>query len=423
LLIGVILVACDSGDDPRPVSRFLPEDTYSRQIVGRVLAGTEPVPGALVHVDPTPGYASDETLTAKIGDAGDFGRTVPTDAAGAYRFQFAPFVYDLSIRHERELLAFRGLAVRAFDAPLAVEASPAGFHATVVPSTDPPPKAGNAIAYFVSGAEARASAEPQSGAPGWHDVTFRHFDSTITLHAIEYDAARGPAAAVAEGRLTVRVQQGTVVSPVVPMTPLSTTLRVVFEATPPAGYALAPLEVEMDLGLRTSTVPVARLEPGVPIDITIAKDARYLVHARATLGGAVSDSGRHLFNSYEGKIALTLPGPVTSEAPIDDRTPPLPSSPATLDAAGILAASIDKGVVEHALAPESGDGTSVRVATSSRATTLPDVAALGLPRPTGRYVWTLQHFPMLPHIDNLAGEDGRITQPSWRSAPRTIVLR
>ena len=40
-------------------------------------------------------------------------------------------------------------------------------------------------------------------------------------------------------------------------------------------------------------------------------------------------------------------------------------------------------------------------------TTLPDVGRLGLPRPTGRYLWTLEHYPMLPHIDNLSGDDGQ----------------
>ena len=75
------------------------------------------------------------------------------------------------------------------------------------------------------------------------------------------------------------------------------------------------------------------------------------------------------------------------------------------------------------LTPESGEGPVIRVVTSSRSTTLPDATVLGFSRPTGRHAWTFQHFPTLPHVDNLSGEDGRIYPPSWTSAPRVIVLR
>jgi hypothetical protein len=417
VLVGVILLGgCDSGEDPKPTSRFGVEDRFARQLAGRVLAGTEPVAGALVHVDPAPGYAADETLAERVGDAGvQFGRTTPTNAAGEYRLQFAPFVYDLSVRHERELVVFRGVAVRFFNASLPVEAPVSGFTATVVPTTDPPTKAGNAVAYFVSGADARTiGADAGPSAPGAREVRFRQFDSTITLHAVEYVAARGPAAAVAEGRLDVRVHQGTVVTPIVPMTLVADTAKVTkFDAPPPAGFTLAPFDVEMDLGLRTSAVRVASVEPGAPLEIALVKDARYAVRARATQGSAVSESGRMFFNPADAKVTCVLPGPVSFDV----------SEPTTLETGGVLAATIDRGAVEHVLVPESGAGTIVHVVTSSRATTLPDVSAFGLPRPTGRYLWSLQHFPKVPHIDNLSGEDGRVVQPSFRSSARVIELR
>jgi hypothetical protein len=203
----------------------------------------------------------------------------------------------------------------------------------------------------------------------------------------------------------------------------------VFEATPPPGFALQPLEVEMDLGLRTSTIPVTRIAPGEPLDISIVAGARYTVHGRAVQAdGAVSDSGRFIFNSYDGKIPLTLPGPISAEAPIDDDAIATGKAsntlgPTTLDAGGVLAARIGKGVIEHVLAPESGVGPVIRVVTASRATTLPDATVFGLAQPSGRHLWTFQHFPTLPRVDFLAGEDGRLTSPSWMSAPRVLVVR
>ena len=97
--------------------------------------------------------------------------------------------------------------------------------------------------------------------------------------------------------------------------------------------------------------------------------------------------------------------------------------PPTLDAGGVLAVRLGKGVVEHVLAPESGAGPILRVVTSSRETTLPDATAFGLARPLGRHLWTFQHFPKLPRVSFLGGEDGRIAPPSWTSAPRLIVIR
>ncbi len=304
-----------------------------------------------------------------------------------------------------------------------VDAPVRGFRATLVPTIEPPPKAGNAVAFFVSGPAARTLREATTS--GSREVVFRQFESTVTLHAVEYIAMRGPAAAVAEGRVEVRVRDGSVVPAVVPMTHVPTMLKVVFDATPPPEHTLAPLDLEMDLGVRTSTLPVTRIDRGVPLDLAIVTGANYYVRARATRGAAVSDSGRVLVDPALGTISLVMPAPISSEAPIDDGAPATgaPSSPPVLDAGGVLAARFANGVVEHVLAPESGDGPIVRVLTSSRATTLPDATTMGLPRPTGRYLWTVRAFPLLPHIDNLSGQDARVKTASWTSAPKVIVVR
>ena len=422
---GGALVACDSAEEPLPASTFT--DPFPNELVGHVHAGTEPVAGALIRVDPSQGFPADPRLLAAAESDPRLARTTTTDAAGAYRIQFAPFVYDLSLTHDRDLYVFHDLVPRGFDPSFAVDAPVKGFKARVLPVTNPPARAGNATAYFVSGDAARAIV-PVTDASGAFDATFRHFDSTITLHAIEYVAAAGPAAAVAEGKVDVHVRDGVVVTPVLAMTLITLTGAATFEVTPPPGYLLEPIAMEMDFGLRTSAVPMplTHVVPGHTLSFAVATDARYFVRARATQGGAVSDSGRFFINPFAGN-ALTLPPPVSSEAPIDDQAIPMGEgttpAPGELATGGTLAARLTKGIVEHALLPESGTGTTVHVVTGERATTLPDASALGLVPPTGRYLWTVQSFPTLSFTDRLNGEDGRVNPPSWKSAPRLIVVR
>ena len=423
------IVACDRGEDPKPASTFADLDPTSRDLIGHVHAGTEVVAGAFVRVDPSAGFAASPLLLAAGDTNPRFTRTGATDTGGFYRFEFAPFVYDLSVAHGRDLYVFHDVLTRAFDPVFAVEPPITGFKARVLATTNPPPAAGNATVFFVSGADARTIA-PVPETPGALDTVFRRFDSTITLHAIEYVAAGGPAAAVAEGKLDVRVRDGVVVSPVLPMTPITAIAAATFEVTPPAGYSLAPLELEMDLGIRTSAVPLplTHAVPGAILNFAVATDARYYVRARATQGGAVSDSGRFRVNPFD-KNPLVLPPPVSTEAPIDDQAMPMGegtttmNAPAVLALGGPLAARLTKGIVEHALVPEGGTGTIVHVVTPERTTSLPDASALGLPPPSGRYLWTVQSFPTLGSTDRLGGEEGRVIPASWTSAPRVIVVQ
>lgn len=422
----VALSACDSGPDVTPASTFPDPVTNQWQLVGHVRAGTEPVGGALMRVDVSDGFTVDpQTQAAANGDARFF-RTTTTDAAGGYRFSFAPFVYDLSIAHASDLYVFHELMMRVFDPPLAVDAPVTGFEARVVPSTSPPPVAGHAIAYFVSGTDARALV-PIASAAGAFDVTFGQFDSTVTLHAVEYVAASGLAAAVAEGKVDVHVRDGVFASPVLAMTPVTAIAAATFEATPPPGYELAPLEMEMDFGLRTSAVPLplTHIVLGQILNFGVATDARYFVHARATHGGAISSSGRNLVNPFD-KNTLVLPPPISTEAPIEDTATPVGEgatpAPVVLPVGGTLSVRITTGIVEHALVPQTGRGTTFHLVTGERTTTLPDATALGLASPRGLYVWTVQSFPTLLFTDRLDGDDGRVATPSWTSAPRVIVV-
>ena len=409
--LSAALLACDTAEDPLPPSTFPDPFPSSSQLVGHVWAGTEPVGSALVRVDPSAGFPADPRLLAAGDTDPRFARTTTSDAAGAYRLQFAPFVYDLSLTHDRDLYVFRDLVTRAFEPPIAVEEPVAGFAARVVPSTSPPPRAGDATAYFVSGDDARALVAATGGA-GTFDATFRRFDSTVTLHAVEYVAAEGLASAVAEGKVDVRIRSGLVVSPVVTMTPITLAGMATFSVTPPTGYVLESIAMEMDFGLRTSAVPLplTHIAPGQPLKFAVATDARYFVRARAKQGAAVSDSGRFYLNPFTDN-ALVLPAPVSTDAPNE------------LVTGGTLVARLTKGIVEHALLPESGSGTSIHVVIGVEDTTLPDARALGLVPPTGRYLWTVQTFPTLAFTDRLTGRDARVSPPSWTSAPRVIVLR
>ncbi len=425
-LASAVLIACDSGPDVTPVSTFPEPTPASREIVGHVRAGTEPVAGALVRVDPSPGFPVDPRVLATAATDPRFTQTMTTAASGAYLFQFAPLVYDLSVANGRDLYVIHELEARSFDPALATEAPVTGFKARVLPSTSPPPPTGNATIYFVSGTDARAL-DPVAGAPGALQATFRQFASTITLHAIEYVAASGPSAAVAEGKIDIAVSSGGVVSPVVTMTPVTAVANATFSATPPPGYVLDPLEMEMDLGIRTDAVPLplTHIVLGQVLHFGVATDARYFVHARARRGGAVSDSGRFRVNPFD-QNALLLPPPVSTEAPIDDSAPPVgegtTQSPPVLAVGGTLSVRISTGIVEHALLPQSGTGTTFHILTGNWTATLPDATVLGLPPPRGIYDWTVQSFPTVPFTERLGGEDGRVTPPSWTSAPHVVVI-
>lgn len=418
----LFVAACDSGDELTPVSTFPPEDTVARNLAGQVVQGPQPVEDALVLIQADPSLANDARLEA-TADPQMFPRTMATDANGLYRFTFAPLHYDISVRHARDVFSFKNVASRYFVPPVGPDAPIRGFKARIVPSTNPPPAAGHAVAYFVAGEDARTIL-PSSPEP--FEATFRRFDTVITVHAVEYVASLGLASAVAEGQVDIRVVHGAVVSPQIAMTPITATRTVSFDVTPPPGYTLAPLEIDVDYTPRTSALAVGTVAPGASLTLNVATGAHYGVRATATKDGAASMSGRLIFD-YMDTVVLKLPPPVSAESPIDDDAPPgiAPSMlvDPVLEPGASLSARISGGIIEHTLVPAAGTGAIIHVATAARATPLPDLARLGLPRATGRYVWTMECFPGLPRIENFAGEDARITPSSWKSAPRVIFVR
>jgi hypothetical protein len=411
-VLSASLGGCDSGPTLTPLSEFPDEDPYARQIEGRVLYGTEAVP-AVVHIDASPGFANDARLAA----VPDPTWTTSTDPGLKFHIQSAPFRYDLSLRTDRELALFQALSVRFFDAPLGPQAEVGGFHARVAVAVDPPPRPGNALAFFVSGADAR----DVSGDASSLLVTFAGYDTAVTLHVVEYPVSAGLAGAVNEGRAVIAVRDGGAIAVGVHLLPVTTSSSVTFVAAPLAGFTLSAFDVAMDLGVRTSANVVGHGTVGAPFAIAIVPGARYSVHARATREGASSDTGRQYFDPAVKSVTLSLEAPLSAEAPIDDTAPP-PTGDVTLGVGDVLAARVKSGVVEHVLVP-SGGGRTLRVMTEARATTLPDFGALAAGTLAGRYAWSIRHYPSLKRIDDLRGPDARAVPPTSVTAERTIVVR
>ncbi len=406
LLLGALVApfatACDSSGEEVAPSEFPDEQpVFGRQLQGRVLRGAATVRGAVVHVAPAPVFGTDSTLDPTSGAF-----LTTTDDSGRYRVLNGPFAYDLSVRKDREIATFRGLMGRLFDVPLGAEEPAEGFRSVVVASTVPPPTPGNAVAFFVAGPDARSL----SGSANPHVVTFRRFESVVTLLAVEYPLRDGPAIAVREGRVDIRVTNGGTVGAVVLTDPISSdrAREIALVVNAPPGFSTLPLDVVMDFGVRTASRPVARIAAGTPLRMTIVKDARYFVRAVAEERGALLDSGLLSFDPWPtpGQVKIELP-----RLAVDT----------SFDGASGFAA-IGAGVVEHVLVPFAADGSALRVATHDRTTMLPDATRVGAPRASGRYAWTVQHFPTLKRTDNLAGEDVRMFTPVATTAPRTIDL-
>jgi len=413
--IAAAVVACDDQSIDVPESTFPEPNDFTRQIAGRVLRGTEPVEGALVRADPT------VPETEVFVDPVLVSRSATTDPFGAYRVQFAPRLYDFSVRDRRDAFVFTGVSTRYFEFQLGSDAPLRGFTARVVPTIQPPPAFGNSVAYFVSGEDAR-TLRPAADQSGSLEVVFRRFDTKVLLHAIEYVTSRGLAAAVREGRREIGVTTGGLVAIPIVTLEVSTKNTIAFDATPPPDYALTPLDVIMDLGLRTSAQPVARLAAGQPLEIGVVPGARYFVRGVASGRGASSDSGYAIFDPASPRFTLPLPYPISVVAPVDDMAQPPPGD-VILDTGADLAARLSTGSVVHSLAPVAAGEGLIEIATTSRSTKLVDVTRLGLPRPTGRYLWSVQYFPNARTIVGLAGADARVFQPSSRTVSRVVVLR
>lgn len=397
------LGACDnSGPKGREQSGFVEEAPIARQVEGRVLRGSGSVPGAVVQLEPTPGFPHDENLR----DASDPGYVTSTDPGGKYRVVNGPFLYDLSIRKDREVSVFRGVASRFFEPSIGTSAPVRGFTATVAAAANPPPALGNAVAYFVSGPFARGN----RGEAGALVVMFDPFDTFVTLNAVEYDAKIGLAAPKRYGHLDIHVTSGGAASAVVKTDAIDPGIAgdLRFYAEPPAGFALSMLELTMHFGVRSTAKVIAQVAAGSPFHLGVALGGYYAVRATATRDGAVSDSGLVGFNPFATIVGLPMPTPVTD---------------ATFNGRSGFTAVAKLGIVEHVLVPASAASPALRIVTADLEGAVPDLSRLGLPQPAGAYTWTINAFPTLPRAEGLSGETVRQSVPFATTAPRAIELR
>ncbi len=376
-----------TGEERCVPSTFPTENVYARTTFGWVSYGIEHIPNALVRID---------------------GMSATTDDSGLYRFGAAPFRYDISARLDQDVIAFRGAASRFLDLAVERDVPLRAWTARVAVNAPGAPRPGNALAAFFTGDIVGASGSVGQGLV----LSSRSFDIVAKVHVVEYPVAVGVAGAVAKGSADVRVQGGGSVSVDVKLDPVEQTQDASFVAALPPGFVADEAEVILDFGTRLSEQLARRAPLGTRIALPVMADAKWTVRLRATKDGAVASSGRVPFAPQED-VALTLFDAPAAVAPAPD----------AVANGGVLTAQ-GKGVFEHVLVPVDGGGggRTIWIVSASTDTTVPDLTALGLPRASGRYTWTVRSYPDFAFVDSLSGIDVRLYRAVSASSPRTIVL-
>lgn len=407
LVLSVFLAAaCDSRADLEGSSNspFLKEADNERGLGGRVYVGTEDAASVAVRMEPSALYANDVRLAATK----DPSWSTFTSPNGGYQFLNAPLRYDLTFARGTEVIAFRELAFRYVELSIGETSTPRAFRAKTRLVPQPAPKPGHAIAYFAKGTDVTAFRADPSRAEG--EIEFRQFTTTATVFAVEYDAAKGIGFASSWGGIDLSLSANAVVDANVGLVPLNDPPKTfTVETEAPPGFTVDSVEVVVDFGVPQSAEVVAKVKSGATVTYNPIPFSRPLARARATRGdGAVSTSLATFVDPTPGRLLLKLP-----DAPSIVETPA--SAGGTVRASG-------KGVHEHILVPASGTGTSLRIVLAEGSSVLPDVTRLGLPAPSGRYLWTVARWSDLDVPDQLAGREVRQILANARTAPREIVF-
>jgi hypothetical protein len=404
-----VAASCDSSGQRTP-STFATPDPLSAEIAGRVHVGPGLLDGAIVRV-----AASSVAAESATWDGGDLA-TDATNAFGFYRFTNAPRQYDLSIRHDRDVVVFREVLPRYIEPSFGPDAPPRAFSAHVALVVDPPPELTHQLAFFLSGADAvGVSGDLASGL----DVAIRQFAETtdqpspIVLHVVEYDAGASLARPFAYGDVPLVVVTQQIAPVTVHLAPIvgpapgvdaSTTVTV----APPSGWsdaALSDVQIAINFGTRLASRTIATVSSGSPVTVVPVPNAFYTMRATATRGAARSDSGLQLFFPGVGPASLALPAAPRIEG-LED---------------GVLVAAAD-GVREHRLVPIAPEGITVRAVTTARAVALSDLARVGAAPPPGTYTWTVRGWPSLDRPEQLGGADARVVPAFATSEPVTVTI-
>lgn len=373
----------------------------AREVGGFVRRGEDFVAGALVRVEPSPGFAAGKgtgPLTTLTNVTGFFGGLRPV----ALR-------YDLSARLGEDLLYYRNVAGRYIEPSLeGPRVFSRAYTARADVRLDRAVPEDRSLAFFVTGAGVlTVSGDLSSGL----SVLQQKYTSRATIHVVEYETSGGFEKTSAYGKADVTLDAGAVRLASVVLEPIPFVMEPGFSIAAPPGFA--PTEVEVRLAfMRTSDALLTRVPVGSTRSIPAIPNASYTYRVAATLDGAVSDTGENLFNPAQPVTEIELPAPPIAASPVDGE----------IRGAGETLLVDGEGVFEHVLVPESGE-RAIRIITRQRAATLPDPAALGARPASGPHTWTVRSFPSVRFAEELAGLDVRRYRAMGVSRPRSIVLR
>jgi hypothetical protein len=338
------------------------------------------------------------------------------DDQGVYRFVTAPFRYDMTILHGSDVVVLRDFFGRNPWPQIGGTEPPKGFVVNVSPTLEPPLPSGMAASFFASGDDvATLSGDLASGLL----LGIRHFataaveggDSTAILYAVIYPEGGSLANATAYGRVPLFVQADRDAVVTLPITQFSESMgvaNVAFEVSAPPGFLVEPIQISVDFGVRTISIPVVTLAQDEQLHIALIPSARWMAQATATSAtnaAVVTRSGLIAFDTSYPLTQITLP------------PPPVPISFAN----GVLEGD-GVGMREHLVEPLDGQGQTLRILTLDRSSPLADPTLFQLPAPAGRYRWTMTNWPFVKQMEAMGGPDGRINSPSATAAPREIVV-
>ena len=403
--------ACVFSDDPSgaaggrrsacPSSVFNPEDARSREIAGVVRRGEDVVPGAIVLVDPSPGFTGVKSTTTL---------STITDAVGFFGgLRSVALRYDLSVKLGEDLLFYRSDANRYFEPSLEGPRTFSRVHTSRVDlRLDRAIPDGRSVAFFANGEGVlTVSGDGASSL----SVLHQEYTNPAAIHVVEYETSGGFEKATAYGKADVVLDPGGVRLARVVLEPVTTFTEPAFSVSAPPGAADATIEIRLFFS-RTSDALVATVPPGAPRKIPVIPNASYTYRAGATVDGATVHSGDAFFDPSRPVTEIELPAP------------PIVASPAEgeVRGAGETLLVDGKGVFEHVLVPEGG-GRTMRIITRQRDAALPDPTSLGAAPASGPHSWTVRSFPTVRFAEELSGLDVRRHHPMGVSRSRSIVLR
>ena len=322
-VVSALVVACDTsstfegcvdpkdptkpGTDPHscPPSSFADEDFRGREISGTARRGEDGVSGAQLHVSPSPILDVDSSAVTT---------DVSADQIGFFRISgHVANRYDLTIKLPNgvngrdDVLQYLGCAQRAFDPQLEVQGRtlPRSWSGHVDVRFDTEIPAEHAVLFLASGTNVFGVTGDLSTGLGVHTLDFTE---TATIHAVEYDPAKGLVSATKYGKADVLSDAANPKVITMHLDPITNPATPKFTLSAPAGFVPATVDVRIGAS-RSSDALLVSIPYGQAMTIPIVPNVGYTYELTATRAdGATSDSGE-LFLDVNATTAITLPEP------------------------------------------------------------------------------------------------------------------